>query len=211
MNHRLMVAALAAVLCTGSMAPSGASDLLGQSYISLEALSLGSGFQKVLAEDKPAESIRKSVIRDLDIPEEAWRATKYSYNYTEGENGKREVLVLLRGPWTSGTGGSTLAILTSDGKDRLHVSQTLTLIHSPLIVVKGENGKPSGLLVRRYGGGARPAWVLLTRKNGLYEGVNEGQEIENISGFRGTAFFANDFILDDMTGRYHTLEGKDIF
>lgn len=103
MNHRLMVAALAAVLCTGSMAPSGASDLLGQSYISLEALSLGSGFQKVLAEDKPAESIRKSVIRDLDIPEEAWRATKYSYNYAEGENGEREVLVLLRGPWTSGT------------------------------------------------------------------------------------------------------------
>jgi hypothetical protein len=211
MNHRLMVTALAAVLCAGGIVPSIASDLPDRSYISLESLSLGSGFQKILAEEKPVDSIRQAVIRDLDIPEEAWRATKYSYNYTEGENGKREVLVLLRGPWTSGTGESTLAILTSDGKDRLHVSQTLTLIHSPLIVVKGENGKPSGLLVRRYGGGARPAWVLLTRKNGLYEGVNEGQEIENISGFRGTAFFANDFILNDMTGRYHTLEGKDIF
>lgn len=211
MNHRLMAAALAAVLCAGGIVPSIASDLPDRSYISLESLSLGSGFQKILAEEKPVDSIRQAVIRELDIPEEAWRATKYSYNYTEGENGEPEVLVLLRGPWTSGTGGSTLAILTSDGKDRLHVSQTLTLIHSPLIVVKGENGKPSGLLVRRYGGGARPAWVLLTRKNGLYEGVNEGQEIENISGFRGTAFFANDFILDDMTGRYHTLEGKDIF
>ena len=31
-------------------------------------------------------------------------------------------------------------------------------------------------------------------------------EIHDISSFRGTLLFANDFILDDMTGRYLTLE-----
>lgn len=208
MNRKPAVCALAAVLWLGAMRLSGASDLLERSYISIESLSLGPGFQKVLAEEGPAETIRRAVIRDMGIPEEALRSTKYSYNYMEEEDGKREALVLLRGPWTSGTGGSTLAILAPDKKDRWRVVQTLTLIHSPVIVVKGENRKPSALLVRRYGGGSRPAWALLTRENGRFEGVNEGKEIEDISQYRGTAFFANDFILDKMTGRYRTLEGK---
>lgn len=208
MNRKPAVCALAAVLLLGAMGLSDASDLLERSYISIEALSLGPGFQKVLAEEGLAETIRRAVIRDMGIPGEALESTKYSYNYMEEEDGKREALVLLRGPWTSGTGGSTLAILAPNKKEQWRVVQTLTLIHNPVIVVWGENGKPSTLLVRRYGGGNRSAWALLTRENGRYEGVNEGKEIEDISQYRGTAFFANDFTLDNMMGRYRTLEGK---
>ena len=142
MNRKPAVCALAAVLWLGAMGLSGASDLLERSYISIEALSLGPGFQKVLAEEGLAETILRAVIRDMGIPGEALESTKYSYNYMEEEDGKREAL------------------------------------------------------------------VLLTRENGRYEGVNEGKEIEDISQYRGSAFFANDFILDNMTGRYRTLEGK---
>lgn len=207
MDHYPVKVLLAAVLCLGVAGAAEASDLLGQSYVSLESLETGSGFRKLLVEEEPSEAIRRAVIRDMDIPRDQWKDTKYSYHRVDlAGDGKMEALVLLRGPWTSGTGGSTLAILVPHGKDRWRVSQTLTIIHSPLIAVDGEKGKWKDLLVKRYGGGSQPAWVRLQYRNGRYEGVNEGQEIHDISSFRGTLLFANDFILDDMTGRYLTLE-----
>ena len=92
MNRKPAVCALAAVLLLGAMGLSDASDLLERSYISIEALSLGPGFQKVLAEEGPAETFRRAVIRDMGIPGEALESTKYSYNYMEEEDGKRGAL-----------------------------------------------------------------------------------------------------------------------
>ena len=65
--------------------------------------------------------------------------------------------------------------------------------------------------------------IQRTTGNDLYQGITRklpyrqmvtphgvqvtfAKTVHDISSFRGTLLFANDFILDDMTGRYLTLE-----
>ena len=78
MDHYPVKVLLAAVLCLGVTGAAEASDLLGQSYVSLESLETGSGFRKLLVEEEPSEAIRRAVIRDMDIPRDQWKDTKYS-------------------------------------------------------------------------------------------------------------------------------------
>lgn len=83
------------------------------------------------AEVRPNDGIRRAVISAFDIPKKDWKTTHYSYNFMDlDHDGKMEALVLVQGPYTSGTGGDTLLILKEKDQD-WEKDQTISVIHAP--------------------------------------------------------------------------------
>lgn len=128
-------------------------------------------------------------------------------NLTAWENMK--VRALLSGPWFSGTGGDTLVWLVSDGNG-WKVHQTLTLVRSPVIAADLSGNGRKSLIVYRAGGGTRGMWVELDQVQQendeyLFTTVNDGVKAPDLGTLKGTALFADDMILDQMTGSYKTL------
>ena len=135
------------------------------------------------AEVRPNDGIRRAVISAFHIPPKDWKTTRYSYNFMDlDHDGKMEALVLVQGPYTSGTGGDTLLILKEKDKD-WEKDQSISVIHAPILVAApGELHLPSDrkiLIFKRSGGGAKEAYAALTSKDGIYCTVAEAEEVKD--------------------------------
>lgn len=194
--------AVALMLSAGSASAWNPAPL-DRSYVSLEATALGPNYAKVLSESTKNKSLNQAIIQYMGMTAEEATGTKINYNYVDLDgDGKKEAIAVLRGMYTSGTGGDTMIILSDDNGWK--ADQRLTLARSPIIVTdKIINGKKA-LITKRTGGGAKTAWVLLAYENGQYQTVNDGKEIR-LSDYTGKAYIANDLILDDYLGLDQTL------
>lgn len=135
------------------------------------------------AEVRPNDAIRRAVISSFDIPKKDWKTTKYSYNFMDlDHDGRMEALVLVQGPYTSGTGGDTLLIL-KEKDEGWEEDQAISIVHAPILVAApGELDLPSDrkiLILKRSGGGAKEAYVVLTSHDGKYITVGEAEEIKD--------------------------------
>lgn len=135
------------------------------------------------AEVRPNDGIRRAVISAFDIPKKDWKTTRYSYNFMDlDHDGKMEALVLVQGPYTSGTGGDTLLILKEKDQD-WEKDQSISVIHAPILVAApGELHLPSDrkiLIFKRSGGGAKEAYAALTSKDGIYCTAAEAEEVKD--------------------------------
>lgn len=135
------------------------------------------------AEVRPNDAIRRAVISSFDIPKKDWKTTKYSYNFMDlDHDGRMEALVLVQGPYTSGTGGDTLLIL-NEKDEGWEEDQAISIVHAPILVAApGELDLPSDrkiLILKRSGGGAKEAYVALTSHDGKYITVGEAEEIKD--------------------------------
>ena len=172
---------------------------------------LPAGVEQVMAETEANPELEQAIIDYYEIPEESWEATKYYYNYVDlNGDGTEEILAVVMGPYTSGTGGSSVLWVLPYAD--MAVNQSLTLINTPIIVTKDAvNGKEfgaRGLIVQRSGGGAETEFVLLTCDDGVYKEVNDGEVLESPEGVEGTAIICNDLLTDMESGNYLTLAKK---
>lgn len=169
------------------------------------------GVEQVMAETEANPELEQAIIDYYEIPEESWGATKYYYNYVDlNGDGTEEILAVVMGPYTSGTGGSSMLWVLPYAD--MVVNQSLTLINTPIIVTKeatnGQEYGTRGLIVQRSGGGAETEFVLLTCDDGVYKEVNEGEVLESLEGVEGTAIICNDLLADMENGNYLTLAKK---
>ena len=140
----------------------------------------------------------------MNIPDEYLARTKYYYNYVDlNMDGSDEILVVVMGPYTSGTGGDAAlhVIRTNQG---MKVNQVFTLMRTPIIVSDKVTNGVKELIVRYAGGGARATYVVLTCSDGNFTPVNQGRAIDGLEGVSGKAIISND-IRKDME------EGKALF
>lgn len=143
-------------------------------------------------EKKRIPALEETIAREFTLEPQELFETSYAYFYLDTDNdGNPEILSLVKGPATSGTGGDTLLVISPE--DNYSVRQRLTLAHAPVLVTY-RNGSPS-LITERYGGGAVPSWVKLENSNGTFDTVNDGKEI-SIENMGGVAYFA-----DSLTGK----------
>ena len=113
--------------------------------------------------------------RELEIPASQQKQTSYYYRYMDlNDDGVTDALVLAVGPYTSGSGGNTMFWLSPDKKGKWQIHQKWTLIQTPVLMTENNVNGYKGLVVHRSGGGATPAWILLTYQNGQYTTVNDG-------------------------------------
>jgi hypothetical protein len=162
-------------------------------------LKLPEGITGMKAESKPLKELRDLIIEDMEVPEEYYETTNYFYNYVDlNDDGKDEIFVMVTGPYTSGSGGSS-ALLLSENGGKLHVVQEFTLINEPIIVSdKSENGYHE--LIVPYYNENKAQYSVLKYKNGAYPNVPDGEIINSLEGVKGKAIIANDRINEVQAG-----------
>lgn len=153
------------------------------------------------AEAKPNVELEKTIIDYLEIPEEYLAKTKYYYNYVDlNMDGNTEIFVVVMGPYTSGTGGST-ALYITQANAGMKVNQKFTMIQTPVIVSDKVTNGGKELIVRKSGGGATSSYVVLTCSDGKYTTVNEGAAITGLEAVFGKAIISNDILKDIEEGK----------
>ncbi len=163
------------------------------------------GIREQLASTEKLPELEKLIIDTYEIPEEYQTKTKYYYNEVDlNQDGNPEVFVVVIGPYTSGSGGSSAMIVYPVDGD-LHVNQTFTLVHTPVIISDKMTNGAQEIIVMRSGGGGDSTYVTLTASHGEYDSVNNGQPLASLEEVHGTAILANDLVADMETGDYLTL------
>ncbi|WP_443653060.1 hypothetical protein [Dialister hominis] len=192
MSHTGKITAVLAGLAflSGGLSAS-ASD--GMHYVAAENRFLGPEISCELSEEAGDTAVKTALIEGLEIPQKELSGTRWYYDYVD----------------LSGTGGDTLVWLVSDGNG-WKVHQTLTLVRSPVIAADLSGNGRKSLIVYRAGGGTRGMWVELDQVQQendeyLFTTVNDGVKAPDLGTLKGTALFADDMILDQMTGSYKTL------
>lgn len=191
----------------GDSAESAAEDAAGTAGEEADLFTgwLPAGVEQVMAETEANPELEQAIIDYYEIPEESRETTKYYYNYVDlNGDGTEEILAVVMGPYTSGTGGSSMLWVLPYAD--MAVNQAFTLINTPIIVTKeaanGQEHGARGLIVQRSGGGAETEFVLLTCGDGVYKEVNDGEVLESLDDIEGTAIICNDLIADTESGDY---------
>ena len=155
------------------------------------------------------EKLRQALVLAVDIPESYWGKTRCYYNYFDlNDDGAREVLAVLIGPYTSGSGGNMAVLLTEKG-GAWHLQQLMTLIHTPVLVSKEKTNGYCDLYVIRAGGGTEvePVRLSYTREEG-YTKVSNAPAVALPQKLEGTLLMANDLAKDLINGEWVSLEKK---
>ncbi|REB06105.1 hypothetical protein DVB69_14330 [Sporosarcina sp. BI001-red] len=151
----------------------------------------------IQAESERNIELEKTIINYFDIPKEDLGTTKYYYNYVDLDgDGKDEILTVVMGPYSSGSGGSTALHVTQKDNGELQVKQALTLIQTPIIISDKVTNGSKEIVVMNSGGGAEGNYVTLTANEGKYNGVNDGTPIKGLEGITGQAIINNDIAKD---------------
>lgn len=161
---------------------------------------LGPGITALAAEKEANPKLEQAIIKNLEIPEEEAEKTLYLYNYVDlNADGTKEILALVVGPYTSGSGGST-ALHVLQNPDGFQVNQVFTLMREPIIISDKMNKGCHEIIVYQSGGGAEGSYVALASSDGQYQTVNGGTRLANLEGVTGTAIMSNDIPKDSESG-----------
>lgn len=166
------------------------------------------GIVKQMAETEAYPELEELIIKEYDIPEEFREQTKYYYNYVDlNSDGADEIFVVVMGPYTSGSGGSSAMIVVPAG-GALNVNQNLTLVNTPIIISDKITRGAHDIIALRSGGGAETKYVRLTSSDATYTNISDGEVLESLEGVTGTAIIANDILKDIEDGKVLTLGKK---
>lgn len=155
-------------------------------------VTLPSGITAVKAETKEYPELAKLIMQTCEIPQGDLATTRYLYNYVDlNGDGNDEIFVLVMGPYTSGTGGST-ALWVEKNNGSLQVKQEFSIVNTPVIISDTMTNGMHELIVPYTGGGATSSYSILKYGEKGYNRVSDGKQIETLDGINGKAILAND-------------------
>lgn len=156
---------------------------------------------KGLMSEEDDDNVKFAINEYMKFDDEAKKATRYYYNTVDlNGDGANEIIAVLVGTETSGTGGST-ALILEQGEASWLVKQKLTLVNPPIIVSENKTNDYRDLIVYRSGGGADEAYVALTYEDGEYVSVNDAKAVEDMSKISGISIINNDLSTDVAEGK----------
>lgn len=166
---------------------------------------IAQGIQSVMAETEVYPELEQLIIEHYDLPDDMLAKTKYYYNFVDlNADGKEEIFVVIMGPYTSGSGGSS-ALIVYPVEDNLYINQAFTLIQTPIIISDRMTNGAKEIIAYKSGGGTESGYVRLTCSDAYYTSINDGEPIESLEGITGTAIIANDLIADMENNTFLTL------
>ena len=126
------------------------------------------------------------------------------YNYVDlNGDGSNEIFAVAVGPYTSGSGGdSGMWLIPYAG---MTVSQSFTLIRTPIIVSDTTTNGAHEPILQRSGGGAETEYVRLVCSDGVYSNPADAEVVEDLAAVTGKAIISNDLTVDMQSGDYLTL------
>ena len=169
---------------------------------------LPKGVNQVMAETEPNKALEKAIIEYYEIPDDQLSTTKYYYNYVDlNGDGTDEIMAVIVGPYTSGTGGDS-AIWGREFEGEFQLSQASTLANTTILVTKDAvHGRAFGskrLILQRSGVSERET-VELVANDGVYTNVADAETFEGLDQVEGTAIICNNMIKDLESKNYLTL------
>ena len=85
------------------------------------------------------------------------------------------------------------------------VSQSFTLIRTPIIVSDTTTNGAHEPILQRSGGGAETEYVRLVCSDGVYSNPADAEVVEDLAAVTGKAIISNDLTVDMQSGDYLTL------
>lgn len=184
---------------TEVMSSESSTEELNESGNGMLDIKLPEGVEKVLAEKEKYPELEQIIIDKYEIPEEALASTRYYYNYIDiDEDGTDEIVAVIVGMYTSGSGGDSGLIVRKNG-DSLEIEQAFTLIRTPIIISSQATNGRKDIIVMQSGGGAKTAYKRMTYQNGSYTTVDQAEEVTDMDAIEGTAIICNDMEWDMQT------------
>ena len=176
----------------------------GQSAQDVSAIWPPANAPMQMSETKPLPELAQVIAEIYNIPQEDWENTRYYYQYVDlNEDGHQEILAVVMGMYTSGSGGdSALLVLPYAG---MTVSQTFTLVRTPILISDEMTGGAHDLIFMRSGGGGNTELVKLTCVDGIYSMVSNGEVLPAGTELQGEIILGNDFFTDMQNGSILTL------
>ncbi|AFS77538.1 hypothetical protein Curi_c04630 [Gottschalkia acidurici 9a] len=163
-------------------------------------INLPKGIRGIKSETSVNQSLRDLIIEYYQIPEEYYETTRYYYNYVDlNKDGVNEIFVVVMGPYTSGTGGSSALWVVENG-GKLHVNQDFKLVHTPVVISDTVTNGARELIVPYYGGGVEDQYSIMTCSDGAYTRVSDGTKVKTLESVTGDAIIANDIIAEVEAG-----------
>lgn len=161
---------------------------------------LPKNIEGIKAETEAYPDLEKLIIEYYEIPDDFLDTTSYYYNYVDlNDDGDLEIFVVVNGPYTSGSGGSSALWIVENG-GQLHVNQDFTLINTPIIISDKITNGTHELVVPYFGGGAESQYKILTCSDGFFTTMNDAEGIKTIDDISGKAIIANDLIGEITNG-----------
>lgn len=150
-------------------------------------------------------ALEQLIIETYEIPEEYHETTRYYYEEVDlNADGANELFVVLMGPYTSGSGGSSGMIVYPVGED-LHVNQKFSLLRTPIIISDTMTKGAKEIIAYRSGGGGDSTYVRLTCSDGYYTSISDGEPVDSLEGITGRAIIADDILADMEEETFLTL------
>jgi hypothetical protein len=189
------------------LSTSGEGVIIKTEAVSAEALvtdvpmvELPEKIEGIKAETEAYPDLEKLIIEYYEIPDDFMDTTSYYYNYVDlNDDGDFEIFVVVNGPYTSGTGGSSALWIVENG-GQLHVNQDFTLINTPIIISDKLTNGTHELIVPYMGGGAESQYKILTCSDGFFTTMNDAEGLKTIDDISGKAIIANDIIGEITNG-----------
>lgn len=151
-------------------------------------------------------ALEQLIIDTYEIPEDYFATTRYYYEEIDlNTDGAKELFVVIMGPYTSGSGGSSGMIVYPVGEE-LHVNQTFTLVQTPIIISDTITNGAKEIIAYRSGGGGDASYVRLTCSDGYYTSISDGESIDSLEGITGRAIIADDILGDMENETFLTLD-----
>lgn len=119
--------------------------------------------------------IKRLLAEYYQLTPEAKSATVFTYAAADlNDDGQEEILAVVKGPYTSGSGGSS-ALLMQKTNGMLQVKQDFTLVNTPVMMTDAEQYGYHNLVFPYYGGGQSFVWSQVTYNGKNYANINQGE------------------------------------
>lgn len=115
------------------------------------------------------------IIKDYyKISAEDMKRTRYMYNYVDlNDDGVDEIFVVVNGPSTSGSGGSS-ALLLEQNKNSWQIKKNFTLVRTPVTISDVKHNGYHDIVFSYYGGGSESGYSVVFYDGDNYVSVSEG-------------------------------------
>ncbi len=158
------------------------------------------------AETEEYPELAEFLISYFGIPEEYLAESRYYYNYVDlNEDGTEEILALVVGEYTTGSGGDTVLLIEKDAENFV-VSDAFYMVRTPVIVSDNMTNGWHDLIFPVYGGGNDIGYSICHySEDGTY--MSESNEfVEDLDdSISGHQILSNNLIDDKDKGTYLSL------
>lgn len=158
------------------------------------------------AETAEYPALAEFLISYFEIPQEYQAESRYYYNYVDlNEDGINEILALVVGDYTTGSGGDTV-LLIEDRAEGFSVAEAFYMVRTPVLISDNITNGWHDLIFPVYGGGNEAGYSICHySETGTYmsEANEFVEELDNT--ISGQQILSNNLIDDMDKGTYLTL------